>query len=145
MMVLQQKVSAVVRSHPDVVAAMSTVAQPTNNGRIFFRLKDKKDRVGKKSAQEIIEDLRPKLAQIPGLNVYLQIPPTIRIGGSLTKSQYQYTLQSPDTAELYRDAPKLENALRALPQLQDVTSDVQVQNPQLTVEVDHDKASALGL
>jgi len=145
MMVLQQKVSAVVRSNPDVVAAMSTVAQPTNNGRIFFRLKDKKDRVGKKSAQEIIEDLRPKLAQIPGINAYLQIPPTIRIGGSLTKSQYQYTLQSIDTNQLYENAPKMEAAMRALPQLQDVTSDLQVKNPQLSVQVDRDKAYALGV
>ncbi len=145
MMQLQQKVSAVVRSNPDVVAAMSTVAQPTNNGRIFFRLKDKKDRVGQKSAQEIIQDLRPQLAQIPGINAYLQIPPTIRIGGSLTKSQYQYTLQSTDTNQLYENAPKMEAAMRALPQLQDVTSDLQVKNPQLSVQVDRDKAYALGV
>ena len=95
------------------------------------------------SAIEVIQELRPKVSQIPGINVFMQIPPTIRIGGSLTKSQYQYTLQSPDTKELYQDAPKLEAALRALPQLQDVTSDLQVKNPQLTVEVDHDKAYAL--
>jgi len=126
MMVLQQKVASTIREYPDVVAAMSTVSTPTNNGRVFFRLKDKKDRVGHKSAQEIIQELRPKLQQIPGINAYLQIPPTIRIGGSLTKSQYQYTLQSPDTQELFQDAPKLEAALRALPQLQDVTSDLLV-------------------
>ena len=77
--------------------------------------------------------------------MFIQIPPTIRIGGSLTKSQYQYTLQTPDTNELYEAAPKLEAALRGLPELQDVTSDLQVKNPQLTVEVDHDKAYALGL
>ena len=145
MMVLQQKVAATIRENPDVVAAMSTVSTPTNNGRVFFRLKDKKDRVGHKSAQEIIQDLRPQLGQIPGINAYLQIPPTIRIGGSLTKSQYQYTLQSPDTTELYANAPKLEAALRALPQLQDVTSDLLVKNPQLSVQVDRDKAYALGV
>jgi HAE1 family hydrophobic/amphiphilic exporter-1 len=124
---------------------MSAIGSPINQGRMFFRLKDKKDRVNHMSATEIIQELRPKVSQIPGLNVFMQIPPTIRIGGSLTKSQYQYTLQSPDTAELYQDAPKLESALRSLPQLQDVTSDLQVKNPQLTVEVDHDKAYALGL
>ena len=145
MMQLQQKVADVVRSDPSVMNTMSSIGNPINQGRIFFRLKDKKDRVNHMSATEVIQELRPKVSQIPGLNVFMQIPPTIRIGGSLTKSQYQYTLQSPDTTELYQDAPKLESALRALPQLQDVTSDLQVKNPQLTVEVDHDKAYALGL
>src|SRR5260370_32067172 len=139
MMQLQQKVADVVRFDPSVMNTMSSIGSPINQGRIFFRLKDKKDRVQQMSAMEGIQELRPKVSQIPGLNVFMQIPPTIRIGGSLTKSQYQYTLQSPDTTELYQDAPKLETALRALPQLQDVTSDLQVKNPQLTVEVDHDK------
>ena len=132
MMQLQQKVADVVRFDPSVMNTMSSIGNPINQGRIFFRLKDKKDRVNHMSALEVIQELRPKVSQIPGLNVFLQIPPTIRIGGSLTKSQYQYTLQSPDTAQLYQDAPKLESALRALPQLQDVTSDLQVNNPQLT-------------
>jgi len=145
MMQLQQKVANTVRSDPNVMNLMSSIGNPINQGRMFFRLKDKKDRVNHMSATEIIQELRPKVSQIPGLNVFMQIPPTIRIGGSLTKSQYQYTLQSPDTVELYEDAPKLESALRALPQLQDVTSDLQIKNPQLTVEVDHDKAYALGL
>ncbi len=145
MMELQQKVADVVRSDPNVMNIMSSMGSPTNQGRMFFRLKDKKDRVNQMSAMEVIQELRPKVSQIPGLNVFMQIPPTIRIGGSLTKSQYQYTLQSPDTAQLYGDAPKLESALRALPELQDVTSDLQVKNPQLTVEVDHDRAYALGL
>jgi HAE1 family hydrophobic/amphiphilic exporter-1 len=145
MMQLQQKVADVVRTDPSVLNTMSSIGSPINQGRIFFRLKDKKDRVNQMSAMQVIQELRPKVSQIPGLNVFMQIPPTIRIGGSLTKSQYQYTLQSPDTTELYENAPKLESALRALPQLQDVTSDLQIKNPQLTVEVDHDKASALGL
>src|SRR5690242_7327083 len=145
MMRLQQEVANLVRSDPNVVNMMSSIGSPINQGRIFFRLKDRKDRVNQMTAMEVIQELRPKVSQIPGLNVFMQVPPTIRIGGSLTKSQYQYTLQSPDTTQLYQDAPKLENALRALPELQDVTSDLQVKNPQLTVEVDHDKAYALGL
>ena len=97
MMQLQQKVADVVRFDPSVMNTMSSIGNPINQGRIFFRLKDKKDRVNHMSAMEVIQELRPKVSQIPGLNVFMQIPPTIRIGGSLTKSQYQYTLQSPDT------------------------------------------------
>src|SRR5262249_2085235 len=149
MMSLQQKVAAVVREDPNVVASMSTVAMP-NNSRIFFRLKDKKDRARvcdplsllpfiktchNMSAQDVIQEIRPRIQQIPGIPAYLQIPPTIRIGGNLTKSQYQYTLQTPDTKQLYEAEPKLEEALRALPQLQDVTSDLQIKNPQLSVQV----------
>ncbi|HMF89679.1 MAG TPA: efflux RND transporter permease subunit, partial [Candidatus Angelobacter sp.] len=85
------------------------------------------------------------LMQIPGINVYLQNLPPIRIGGTLTKSQYQFTLQSPNTNELYQYAPQLEQALRALPQLQDVTSDLQVKNPQVTVQIDRDKLAALNI
>ena len=145
MMQLQQKVASVVRHDPNVMNIMSSFGNPVNQGRIFFRLKDKHDRVNHMSATEVIQELRPKVAQIPGIAVYMQIPPTIRIGGQLTKSQYQYTLQTPETDELYRDAPKLEAALRKLPQLQDVTSDLQIKNPQLTVQVDRDKAYALGV
>jgi len=144
MMTLQQQVAKVVREDPNVLATMSTVSMP-NSSRIFFRLKDKKDRVNHMSAQEIIQEIRPKLANLPGVTAYLQIPPTIRIGGNLTKSTYQYTLQTPDTNELYEVEPKLEAALRALPQLQDVTSDLQIKNPQLSVQVDRDKAYALGV
>ncbi len=142
---LQQQVANVIGSDPSVQDYMSSIGQPTNQGRVFFKLKDKPDRVNQMSADQIIQELRPKLARIPGISAYMQIPPTIRIGGMLTKSQYQYTLQSPDTQELYASAPKLEAALRKDPQLQDVTSDLQAQNPQLTVQVNRDKAYALGV
>ncbi len=145
MMQLQQKVVSVIRQNPNVLSCMSAFGNPVNQGRVFFRLKDKDQRVNHESVTQIIQELRPKMSQIPGINVFMQVPPTIRIGGSLTKSQYQYTLQSPDTDELYSEAPKFESALRTLPQLQDVTSDLQMKNPQLTVQVDHDKAYALGL
>ena len=145
MVKLQQKAAETVRNDPNVKNSMSAVSNPLNQGRIFFRLKDKKERVNRMSATEVIQELRPKMAKIVGLNVFMQIPPTIRIGGSLTKSQYQYALQSPNTDELYAVAPKLEAALRALPQLQDVTSDLQVKSPELHVEVDRDKAYALGV
>ncbi len=108
-------------------------------------MKDVKDRVNHISAVQVIQEMRPKVARIPGVMVFMQVPPPIRIGGHLTKSQYQYALQSPDTNELYQDAPKLEAALSKIPQLQDVTSDLQMKNPQLSVQVDRDKAYALGV
>ena len=77
--------------------------------------------------------------------MFMQNLPSIRIGGQLTKSQYQFTLQSPDTGELYRSATELEGKMRALPQLQDVTSDLQIKNPQVNVDINRDKASALGI
>jgi HAE1 family hydrophobic/amphiphilic exporter-1 len=86
---------------------------------------------------------------VPGINAFPQLLPPIRIGGQLTKSQYQFTLQTPDTKDLYQYAPKLEGKLRNDPQfknlMQDVTSDLQITNPQVNVEIDRDKASALGV
>ncbi|HMK30777.1 MAG TPA: efflux RND transporter permease subunit [Terriglobales bacterium] len=94
---------------------------------------------------QVAQELRPVLARIPGINTYLQNPPLIRIGGQLTKSQYQYTLQSPDTNELYTYATKLENELKKVPGLQDVTSDLLMKNPQVNIQIDRDKAAALGV
>jgi HAE1 family hydrophobic/amphiphilic exporter-1 len=95
-------------------------------------------------ADQIIQELRPKLATVPGMRVYPQIIPTIRIG-QLTKAIYQYTLQSPDTQELYYWAPILLEKLRGLPGLQDVNSDLLITSPQITVDINRDKASALGV
>jgi HAE1 family hydrophobic/amphiphilic exporter-1 len=148
---LQQKAADIIRQDPSVMNTMSSMGGggPTtssnNQGRVFFRLKNKKDRVNQMSADDIIQELRPKLSRIAGINVYLQIPPTIRIGGMLTKSAYQFTLQTPDMQELYASVPKLVDGLRKSPQLQDVNSDLQIKNPQLDVQVDRDKAYALGL
>src|SRR6266704_1127399 len=127
----QLALTQVVLQQPWVDSFMSTAAGG-NAGRIFVRMKPRNER---KSAAEIIQELRPKLASVPGINAFPQMLPPIRIGGQLTKSQYQFTLQSPDTAELYQDEPKLENQLRSDPQLrkllQDVTSDLQIKNPQV--------------
>jgi HAE1 family hydrophobic/amphiphilic exporter-1 len=97
----------------------------------------------KLNADEVIQELRPKLAKIPGIQVFLQNPPPIRLGGQLTKGQYQFTLQSPEIKELYEYAPKLEAKIREIPGLQDVNSDLQIKNPQVNIEIDRDKASAL--
>jgi len=91
---------------------------------MFFHLKPRSER--NLSVEQVIEELRPKLARVPGIRVFMQNPPVIRIGGQLTKSLYQFTLQSPDTDELYHYAPILEEKLRSVPELQDVTSDLQI-------------------
>jgi HAE1 family hydrophobic/amphiphilic exporter-1 len=93
----------------------------------------------------VIQELRPKLAQVPGIVVYMQNPPPIRVGGRMTKSQYQYTLQGSDTDELYQYAAVLLGELQALPALQDVTSDVQITNPSVKVNIDRDRAASLGV
>ncbi|RPJ85281.1 MAG: acriflavine resistance protein B, partial [Acidobacteria bacterium] len=97
------------------------------------------------TADQVIEELRPKFARIPGIAVYLTNPPAIRIGGRMTRSQYQFTLQDPDTEELYRVAPVFEAALRKLDEIEDVSTDLQMRNPQLTVDLDRDQIAALGL
>jgi HAE1 family hydrophobic/amphiphilic exporter-1 len=144
----QQRLAAIVAQDPNVAAFMSSVGSggasaSSNGGRMNIRLKPRSER--KLSADEIIEQLRPKVASVPGIKMFMQNLPAIRIGGQLTKSQYQFTLQSPDTKALYKYAAELETKIRALSQLQDVTSDLQINNPQLNVEMDRDKASALGL
>jgi len=144
----QQALAAIVGADPSVDAYMSSIGATgpnatSNSGRIFMRLKPRSQR--SLSADEVIEELRPKLARVPGIRAFVQNLPPIRIGGQLTKSLYQITLQSPDTDELYRYAPMLEDRLRAQPGLQDVTSDLQIKNPQVSVDIDRDQATALGL
>ncbi len=114
-----------------------------NSGIFFTHLKPHPER--KLSTDEVIAELRPKLFTLPGIMAFMQNPPPIQIGGRLTKSPYQFTLQGPDTQELYRQATELEAKMRALPGLQDVTTDLQIANPQVNVEIDRAKAAALGV
>lgn len=144
----QQQLAAIVARDPNVGAFMSSVGSggasgSSNAGRMNIRLKPRSER--KLTADEIIQELRPKVSTVPGIKMFMQNLPAIRIGGQLTKSQYQYTLQSPDTRNLYAYASELEKKMKAIPQLQDVTSDLQINNPQVNVEIDRDKSSALGV
>jgi len=140
-----QQIAEITKADPNVEYTMTFYGSPVNQGRVFMHLKDVKDRANQISADQVIQELRGKFASIPGVFVFLQVPPTINVGGSLTNAQYQYALQSPDIKELYADAPKLEAALRRIPLLQDVSSNLQNHNPQLDIKVDRDKAYALGL
>ncbi|MBS1786832.1 MAG: efflux RND transporter permease subunit [Acidobacteria bacterium] len=144
----QQEAAAILQKDPNIAAFMSSVGaggpnSTSNNGRFFIRLKPKDQR--KLSADEVIQELRPKLSRIPGLNVYLQNPPAINVGGRTSKGQYQFTLQDADTQELYSYAPQVEEKIRQLSILQDVTTDLQITSPQITVDIDRDKAQALGI
>lgn len=144
----QQALAAVVNEDPNIDGFMSSVgaggaSSSGNAGRLFIRLKPRSER--KLSADEIIQELRKKVSKVTGIQMFMQNLPPIRIGGRLTKSQYQYTLQSPDTEELYRYSAVLEAKLREIPQLQDVSSDLQIKTPEVNVEIDRDRASALGV
>jgi hydrophobic/amphiphilic exporter-1 (mainly G- bacteria), HAE1 family len=115
----------------------------SNSGIIFTHLVPRSQR--KFSVDELIAKWRPKLNSIPGLSVFLQNPPPIRIGAQFTRSMYQLTLQCPDTTTLYKYAPLLEQRLSKLPELRGVNSDLQVKNPQVTIDIDRDRAHTLGI
>jgi HAE1 family hydrophobic/amphiphilic exporter-1 len=144
----QKRVAEVFRTNPDVQALMSTVGGTSastlggpNYGELVVHLKPRSER--KLLVNDIIADLRPQLSNFPGMRVYLQNPPTIRIGGQVTKSLYQFSMQSPDKNELYAGATKLQNEIEKLPEVEDVTSDLAILAPQVNVTIDRDKAAAL--
>jgi HAE1 family hydrophobic/amphiphilic exporter-1 len=144
----QREVAAIIQNDPNVTGLMSSIgggnaASAGNSGRVFMHLKPRKERA--LDADGIIQELRPKLAKVTGMSVYLQVPPSIRIGGNLTKSLYQYTLSGTDFTELQHWAPLIEAKLRDIPGLQDVTTDLQITSPQVRVDIDRDKAQALGV
>jgi HAE1 family hydrophobic/amphiphilic exporter-1 len=144
---MQRQVAEIVKENPYVAGAMSSVgaggpSASLNVGRIFVALKARDERP---NADVVIQQLRGPLARVSGIKAYVQNIPAIRIGGQITKSSYQYTLQGTSTTELYEWAPKVEEKLRSLPGLVDVTSDLQIAKPQVTVEIDRNKASALGV
>jgi HAE1 family hydrophobic/amphiphilic exporter-1 len=144
---LQQSAMAIVRRDSNIAGFMSAVgggrSSSVNQGRFFIHLKPRSDR--DLSADEIARSLSGKLGAVPGLRVFFSNPPPISIGGRQAKSLYQYTLQGPDIAELYRTAGELEQKLRQLPQLRDVTTDLQIKNPEVRVSIDRERASAYGL
>ena len=147
MMEHQIKVANIVGKQPYVQQYFSAIGASgssvvMNTGRVFMRLKPREERP---SADEIVQDLRKKLSGIPGINVYPQVLPTIRIGGQLTKGQYQYTLQDADLQTLYYWAPILYDRMKGLPGFLDVNSDLQITSPQVLVEINREKASAVGV
>ncbi len=136
---------AIIQKQPEVEEFMSFVGARggTTTGFSFLHLKPLSER--DKSVDQLINELRPEVAQIPGINVFMQNPPPLRIGGRPTKSQYQFTLQGPDTKELYHWSTVLQDKMEKLPGLIDVTSDLKLKSPQVLVDIDRNKAATLGV
>jgi HAE1 family hydrophobic/amphiphilic exporter-1 len=136
-----------IRENPYVQDTMSFIgvggsSLQMNLGRMVVTLKPRSERP---SAETVMQELRPTLTGIPGLKVFLQNLPSIRLGGVISKSQFQLALQSADLDELYAWAPRIEERMRALPGFQDVTTDLQIKNTQIDIDIDRDKAAALGV
>jgi len=139
----QLAVADIVGRDSNVAHYMSTVGGGTmNQGRLSIRLKPRNERL---PADQVARELNAKLNAVTGIRTYLQLPASIRVGGRPTKTQYQFTLQSADMDALYENAAKLERALRGIPTLQDVTTDLQIKNPQVSVRIDRDRATSLGV
>ncbi|MCX5656120.1 MAG: efflux RND transporter permease subunit [Planctomycetota bacterium] len=141
----QQALAAIVQEDPNILRFMSNSGSGalTNQGRLFIILKPRSERT--MGVEQIVQILRPKLAMVPGISAFPRVPESITLGGRFAKGQYQYTLSSPDTGELYRNATALLEKVKAIPGLQDVTSDMLLKNPQLNVKINRDQASALGV
>ncbi len=144
MMRLQQEAQSIVLKNPNVAVLVSGIGGfgASNSGFFFMRLKEREHRP---PAGEVMQQLRGALSRIPGMNAYLRIPPLITIGGQQGRAIYNVALQDVDTKALYDLAPKLESQLRQLPDLQDVTSDLRLGSPRLTVDIDRDRALTFGV
>ena len=146
----EQKIADLVSKDPNVDSLMASVGGTTasnlggpNYGELVVHLKPRsKRRLG---VNDIVKELRPKLAGLAGIKSYLQNPPTIQIGGQVTKSLYQFSMQTPDKAELYAETAKLLKQVEQVPGVDDVASDVAVQTPQVDVTIDRDKAAVMGV
>jgi hydrophobic/amphiphilic exporter-1 (mainly G- bacteria), HAE1 family len=143
----QQAVAAIVQQDTNIAGFMSATgggdrgASP-NQGRFFIAFKPRGERLG---VDQVIQELRPKLARVPGMVVYMQNPPAIQIGGRVAKSLYQFTMQSSEIRELYPAAQRLVDEAKQSALLQDVTSDLQLGNPQASVRIDRERAGSLGV
>ena len=144
----QIAIADIIRADPNVASVTSSVGggfggSAGNTGRLQIELKPRGERT--LSADEVIESLRPKLAQVPGVRSFLTNPPVINVGGRAGRSPYQFTLTGGDTEALYEGAIRLEERMHQLPGLQDVTSDLMLTNPQINVEFDRARMAAAGI
>ena len=146
----EQRIADTVAKDPGIDALMASIGGTTatnlggpNYGELVVHLKPRSQR---QLVTDVIQKLRPQLAAFPGMKAYPQNPPTIQIGGKVTKSVYQFSMQSPDKTELYDSAAKLVKAIQErVPGVEDVTSDVAASTPEVNVTIDRDKTAALGV
>jgi HAE1 family hydrophobic/amphiphilic exporter-1 len=146
----QRQLAEIAQADPNVAAVVSSVGSGggprnsgTNTGSMLLKLKDMDKR--SLSADEIIQELRPKLQRVPGINAYMQNPPSIRVGGQASKSAYQYVLQDTDQDALDAGALKLLNALSHARGFADVTTDMDLTAPAANVDINRDQAAAQGV
>jgi HAE1 family hydrophobic/amphiphilic exporter-1 len=144
----QQQVADIIAKDPNIVSFTSSVgfgpgAGGSNQGSLNIELKPRAERT--LSVDQVMQQLRPKVSQVPGMRVFMSNPPPINIGARGARALYQLTLQDTDTDELYKWAPVLEDKLKDLPILEDVNSDLLLKNPQISVDMDRDRIAALGL
>ncbi len=143
----QAKVARIVAADPDVVAVVSSVgtsgSQTLNSGRLFINLKPRRERDA--SGDEIIARLREKVSSVVGIVLYMQVPQDVNVGGRISRTQYQYTLQDADLAELNTWAPRMLAKMRELPELRDVGSDQQIEGATMSLTIDRDAAARFGI
>jgi HAE1 family hydrophobic/amphiphilic exporter-1 len=142
----QRNVASIIRSDPDVLALNSTIGvggpnSTLNSGRMFVTLRENRET----KMPQVIQRLRRKVASVPGMRVFFQPIQNITTGARISKSLYQYTVQATDLAELYQWTPVIEEKLKELPGLQDVTTDLQVRSPVAMIDIDREKAATLGI
>jgi multidrug efflux pump len=144
----QRALAEIIAKDPDIATFAFAVgptggAMTTNNGRFWISLKPRNERTA--AADEIVNRLRPQLARVSGVTLFLQVAQDISVGGRLARTQYQYTLQSGDLAELIEWGPRVLDAFRGLPQLQDIATDLQSSSAAVTIAIDRDTAARFGI
>jgi hydrophobic/amphiphilic exporter-1 (mainly G- bacteria), HAE1 family len=145
----QQAIAEIIQNNPNVESVMSTAGQGTggvlgdNVGRYIIRLKPMRQR--KATADEVIQQIRREAARVQGVRLFLSNPPAIRIGGTLSTSDYVFALTGTELKALYAPGAELENRLRSIPLLQDVSSNMELRNPEIQIRILRDQASALGI
>jgi HAE1 family hydrophobic/amphiphilic exporter-1 len=135
-------IAEIVRADPDI-EDVGAFASDSNQAFLFARMKPRDQR--RRSVDQIIEELRPKVATVPGLFTFMQNPPPITVSGQNSSSAYQLTLQSANLKEIYDWSPKLVDKMRRIPGFVDVNSDMQISSPQVMVDIDRDRALSLGV
>ena len=138
----QKAVADIMSADPNIEGSVA-FSQESNVGYAFSLMKPRKER--KLSVDQTIEQLRPKVAQVPGIMTFLQNPPPITINGQFTTSIYQMTLQSVNLQDIYNWTPKLTQKIQTLPGFVDVSSDLLIASPQVRVDIDRDRALSLGV